>query len=68
MARTVSLNSVDTIWVTTYSGGERGTCLDISMQLDSETQVTRTFTVQELLDTLKIRGMVKGLAKPEFEH
>lgn len=69
MATTISLNSLDTVWCTTYYGGPgRGTCFDFSMQLDAETQVTRTLNVEEFLTVLRTNGSVRGLAKPCFEN
>jgi len=66
MAKTVMLNFNQTVWVTTYFGGEgHGTCFDISMQLNEETQVTRTFDLTELRRMLLENGDVRGLVKPD---
>lgn len=68
MAKTIALNSLETVWVTSYSGGAGvGTLFDISMQRDGETQVTATFSVKDLLKILEDHGSIKGLAKPEFD-
>lgn len=69
MATTVSLNSLDTVWVTTYCGGEGlGTCFDISIQTGSEMQLTATFTVADLVELLSLEGRARGLAKPVFQN
>lgn len=72
MSKTVILNSDETVWVTTYNGGGKGTCFDISVQLDDETQVTASFTKAQLIDAIQRRATpelaVRGLAKPEFER
>lgn len=68
MAKSVSLTSLDTVWCTTYLVGEQlNTRFDISMQLDADTQVTATFTTEQLRDRLMAQGSVYGLAKPEFD-
>jgi hypothetical protein len=68
MATTIPLNSLHTVWVTTYHGGAKGTCFDISVQLNADTQLTATYTVEELVQLLNDKGgHVRGLAKPDFE-
>lgn len=71
MATTKSIVSDDTVWVTTYSGGNgKGVCFDISMELPGgETQITMTFTRDQLLDTLtRAGGRVRGLVRPDFDR
>lgn len=69
MATTLSLTHADTVWVTTYWGGEtRMTCFDVTVQLNENTQVTASFTRKELEELLRHKGIVVGLAKPEFDN
>lgn len=71
MSKTVALNGLETVWVTSYAtGSQRGTRFDITVQLDEQTQLTATFTVDELADVLRRQpgSAVRGLAKPIFER
>jgi hypothetical protein len=70
MAKTVMLNSANTVWATTFWGGEdKGTCIDISMILTDELQVTRTFTMDELREILcEGGGVTRGVAVPSPDN
>jgi hypothetical protein len=69
MSKSVPLNNLHTVWVTTWYGGDfLGTCYDISVKKNDDTQVTATFTDQELLTLLlQNGGKIRGLATPVFD-
>lgn len=69
MATTRKLNDAGTVWATTFFGGEnKGTCIQITMKLDVQTQISRIFTLPELVETLNFDGDVSALNTPEFDN
>jgi len=67
MTTSVPLNMAETVWVTTFYGGqERGTCFDVSVRTGEDTQVTATFTLEEFATLVKAYGQEKTFAKPAF--